>query len=52
VPRHLDQNDLTLALSLRFSGRRVVVVNAGRYVIGVADRTYTVTGEMPVMQTV
>jgi hypothetical protein len=26
--------------------------NAGRYVLGVADRTYTVTGELPVMQTV
>jgi hypothetical protein len=26
--------------------------NAGRYVLGVADRTYTVTGEWPVMATV
>ena len=26
--------------------------NAGRYVIGVADRSYTVTGEWPVVQTV
>lgn len=26
--------------------------NAGRYVIGVADRTYTVTGRWPVMATV
>jgi hypothetical protein len=26
--------------------------NAGRYVLGVADRTYTVTGEWPVMETV
>ena len=26
--------------------------NAGRYVVGVADRTYTVTGDWPVMATV
>ena len=26
--------------------------NAGRYVLGVADRSYTVTGEWPVMATV